>query len=86
MLKFILKGLLALALSIGWLFFSGDKDMSLMLGGLVFVVLLINPKRKKSYEEGEDYKAMVKEKQERKLYLAEERIQELQQAKDKKKK
>lgn len=79
-----LKIAIALAVCVAWILIDGSRDFALFLGGFVLIVLFISPKRQKSYEEGEDFKAMLKEKQERKVFLEEERINEKKQN-DKKK-
>lgn len=78
-MKTALKVIVSLAVLLCWQVFTGDIWLSCILGAFVCAVLFISPKKQKSFEEGDEYRAMVKEKNERKIFLEEERILEKQQ-------
>lgn len=82
-MKIALKIAISVAVLLCWQIFTGDLWLACILGAFVFLVLVANPKKDKSFEEGDEYKAMVKEKNERKLFLEEERLLEKQQAAEK---
>ncbi len=82
-MKIALKIAISIAVLLCWQIFTGDLWLACILGAFVCAILFINPKRERSFEEGDEYKAMVKEKNERKLFLEEERILEKQQAAEK---
>ncbi len=82
-MKTALKIAISVAVLLCWQIFTGDLWLACILGAFVFAILFISPKKRQSYEEGDEYKAMVKEKNERKLFLEEERILEKQQAAEK---
>ena len=82
-MKIAIKIIIALAVLLGWQILSGDLALSCILAAFVLAVLIASPKREKSFEESEEYKSMVKEKNERKLFLEEERILEKHQAAEK---
>lgn len=82
-MKTALKIIISLAVLLCWQIFTGDLWLACILGAFVCAVLFISPKKQQSFEEGDEYKAMVKEKNERKLFLEEERLLEKQQAAEK---
>lgn len=79
-MRLALKCAIAICVGLGWQIVSGDLALSLVLTILIFAVLIINPKKEPSYQEGEEFKEKVREKNEQKLFLEEERILEKQQA------
>lgn len=79
-MNIVLKIAIALIVLLAWQILSGDLAMACILGGFILVILVANPKKDKSYEDSDEYRAMVKEKNERKLFLEEERILEKQEA------
>lgn len=79
-MRLALKCAIAICFGLGWQIVSGDTALSLVLAILVFIVLIINPKKEQSYQEGDEFKEKVREKNEQKLFLEEERILEKQQA------
>ncbi|RDU62625.1 hypothetical protein [Helicobacter sp. MIT 14-3879] len=81
----ILRFIISALIGVGWLFFSKDPEISLILFIFVFIILSITPKKNKTYEEGDEFQAILKEKTERKLLLEEERLLEKQQSKKNKK-
>lgn len=78
-----LKIAISIAIGLCWQVFTGDLALACILAVFVLIILVISPKKEKTFEEGDEYKAMVKEKNERKLFLEEERILEKQQAAEK---
>lgn len=82
-MKIALKIIISIAVLVCWQVFTGDLWLACILGAFVFIVLVANPKKEQSFEEGDEYKAMVKEKNERKLFLEEERLLEKHQAAEK---
>lgn len=79
-MRLALKGIIAICVGLGWQVVSGDLALSLVLSILIFAVLMINPQKQPSYQDGEEFKEKVREKNEQKLHLEEERILEKQQA------
>ena len=82
-MKIALKIIISLAVLVCWQIFTGDLWLACIFGAFVCAILFISPKKEQSFEEGDEYKAMVKEKNERKLFLEEERLLEKQQAAEK---
>lgn len=78
-MKIAIKIIISLAVLLGWQVLSGDLGLACILAVFVLAVLITNPKKEKPFEESDEYKSMVKEKNERKLFLEEERILEKQQ-------
>ena len=70
-MKIAIKIIISLAVLLGWQVLSGDLGLACILAVFVLAVLIANPKKEKSFEESDEYKSMVKEKNERKLFLEE---------------
>ena len=79
-MKIALKCAIAICVGLGWQIASGDVALSMVLVAFVFAVLIFSPKKYNYYQDGEEFKEKVREKNERKLSLEEERILEKKQA------
>lgn len=78
-----LKIFISIALGLCWQILSGDISMSCILAVFTFVVLIIKPKKDRYYQDGDEFKQKVKEKNEQKIFLEEERILEKKQNQEK---
>lgn len=79
------KILIAIAVGLGWQVLSGDVGLSLIFAGFIFIVLMIKPQKPSYYQDGDEFKQKVKEKNEQKIFLEEERILEKKQVQEKQK-
>lgn len=78
-MKLAIKCVVAILVGLGWQIVSGDLTMACILAGFVFAILCISPKKERPFEDGDEFKQKVRERNEQKLFLEEERLLEKQQ-------
>lgn len=81
----LLKIFIAIIVGLCWQILSGDVGLSCIFAIFIFAVFMIKPKKERYYQDGDEFKQKVKEKNEQKLFLEEERILEKKQVQEKQK-
>lgn len=79
-----LKILCAIIIGIAWFALSQNLEFSVIVAIFIAVVLAINPKKNEHFEDKEEFKEAVKNKQLTKINIEERRIMEKKSANEKK--